>query len=141
MASMDNLERQHEEIKELFKDMKKTLQSPLGDSQIDEMVKLVNTLAGKLKIHMSTEDRLLYPALKKSQNDKLRQAEKQYSSEMLSLSETFAAYKNKYNTRSKILADVKAFTSESQIMLRLLEGRIAKEDKELYPEMKKEWMI
>lgn len=136
MANIENLERQHEDIQQLFTLFKKQLNTPILDANVDELVKSINTLAGKLKIHMGTEDRFLYPELSASENPRLKALSKSYNSEMLSLSETFNVYKNQYNTRSKILANTTGFLTHSRDILKQLEDRISKEDRELYPLLK-----
>lgn len=42
-------------------------------------------------------------------------------------------YKNRYNTKTKILSDIKGFVSETYRILEILEDRIKKEDANLYP--------
>lgn len=136
MANIDQLVRQHEEIREIFENMNKELKKGIGEENVDGVVKAINVLAGKLKVHMGTEDRFLYPALKASNIDKLKQIEKQYSEEMANLANAFEQYKQKYNTRSKALTDVTVFAAESREILKLMVARIDREDRMVYPEMK-----
>lgn len=138
MANIQNLERQHIEIKELLNQFKQLFSKELTDSQIDEGVKLVNTLAGKLKIHMNTEDRFLYPVLSQSKNLKLREAGKAFSQEMTDIGQAFNQYKLKFNTQSKIQADKNTFIEESKQVIQLIEKRMHNEDTNLYPEFAKE---
>ena len=138
MANIQNLERQHTEIKTLLSQFKQLIHNDLTDGQIDEVVKVINTLAGKLKIHMNTEDRFLYPALSQSNNAKLREAGKAFSLEMTAISDAFGHYKNKFNTPSKVKADKVSFLKESKSVVQLIEKRMDKEDTQLYPEFAKE---
>ena len=136
MANIDQLTRQHEEIREIFELMSRELKKGISEENVDIVVKTINVLAGKLKVHMGTEDRFLYPALKASPNEKLKQIEKQYSEEMANLANAFEQYKQKYNTRSKALVDVTVFSAESREILKLMVARIDREDRMVYPEMK-----
>nr|WP_278330534.1 hemerythrin domain-containing protein [Clostridium magnum] len=96
----------------------------------------MNTLAGKLNIHMNSEDKFLYPELINSRDEQLKQIAKQYSEEMGNIHQEFSNYKNKFNTKTKILSDVDGFLKESKEIIKLLENRISKEDIYLYPKMK-----
>lgn len=133
MANIKNLERQHSEIKELFTRINEQINSNDVVGNIDNLVKEVNTLAGKLNVHMSTEDKFLYPTLIESNNRELREIAKEYRDEMGNIFVKFSNYKNKFNTKNKISSDVDGFLKESKDVIELLETRIFKEDKHLYP--------
>lgn len=134
--NISNLERQHTEIKELFKKIENYIKSTNLEDKIDDTVWDINTLAGKLNIHMKTEDKFLYPELIKSNNDKLKKIATEYSEEMGNIHSIFTEYKNNFNTKNKILANKEEFIKESQKVLNLLVNRIQKEDLKLYPEIK-----
>lgn len=136
MANIDNLERQHAEIKDLFLKIKKDISSNDIKVNLDTLVRNINTLAGKLNMHMNSEDKFLYPALLESKDQQLKAIAKQYSEEMGHIHIEFNNYKNKFNTRSKILSDIDGFLKESKAIIILLENRISKEDMHLYPKMK-----
>ncbi|MBD7911965.1 hemerythrin domain-containing protein [Clostridium cibarium] len=133
MANIKNLERQHLEIKKLFSEINEKINSKDVAGNIDDLVKDINILAGKLNIHMSSEDKFLYPTLIESDNKELREIAKEYSSEMGDIFAKFNDYKSKFNTKNKILGDVYGFIKESKQIVGLLESRISKEDKHLYP--------
>ena len=106
------------------------------EDSLDELVWDINTLAGKLNIHMKTEHKFLYPELINSSNTNLRNISKEYSEEMGSIHIIFTEFKNQFNTKNKILNDKDKFLIESKKVLKLLENRIEKEDKSLYPKIK-----
>ena len=134
--NIDNLERQHLEINKLFKKINSTLNLRNIEDGLDELVWDINTLAGKLNIHMRTEDKFLYPELINSNDSNLRNISKEYSDEMGNIHVIFTEFKNQFNTKNKILNDKDKFLIESKKVLVLLENRIDKEDKNLYPKLK-----
>lgn len=134
--NIDNLERQHLDIKGLLKKINSILSIRNMEDSLDELVWDINTLAGKLNIHMKTEDKFLYPELINSSNTNLRNISKEYSEEMGSIHIIFTEFKNQFNTKNKILNDKDKFLIESKKVLKLLENRIEKEDKSLYPKIK-----
>lgn len=136
MANINNLERQHSEIKDSVLKIKQVADSNDMKADLDILVREINTLAGKLNIHMNSEDKFLYPALIESNDEQLRQIAKQYSEEMGNIHKGFNDYKNKFNTKTKILGDEVGFLKESKEIIKLLEERVSKEDLYLYPKMK-----
>ncbi|WP_291651546.1 hemerythrin domain-containing protein [Clostridium sp.] len=134
--NIDNLERQHLEINKLFKKINSTLILRNMEDSLDQLVWDINTLAGKLNIHMKTEDKFLYPELINNNDSSLRSISKEYIEEMGNVHAIFIEFKNKFNTKNKILNDKNKFLIESKRVLKLLENRIDKEDKNLYPKIK-----
>ncbi len=136
MANINNLERQHSEIKDSVLKIKQVANSNDMKADLDILVREINTLAGKLNIHMNSEDKFLYPTLIESNDEQLGQIAKQYSEEMGNIHKGFNDYKNKFNTKTKILGDEVGFLKESKEIIKLLEERVSKEDMYLYPKMK-----
>lgn len=134
--NIDNLERQHLEINSLFSKISKNLNSNNITNDIDSLVWDINTLAGKLNIHMKTEDKFLYPELINGANENLKKIAIEYSKEMGDIHKVFGEFKNKFNTKNKILNDTDKFLIESNKVLKLLKNRIDKEDRSLYPKIK-----
>ncbi|EOR24415.1 hemerythrin HHE cation binding domain-containing protein [Clostridium sartagoforme AAU1] len=134
--NIDNLERQHLEINSLFSKINKNLNSNNITNDIDSLVWDINTLAGKLNIHMKTEDKFLYPELINGANENLKKIALEYSQEMGNIHKVFEEFKSNFNTKNKILNDIDKFLIESNKVLKLLKNRIDKEDRSLYPKMK-----
>lgn len=134
--NIDNLERQHLEINSLFSKINKNLNSNNITNDIDSLVWDINTLAGKLNIHMKTEDKFLYPELINGSNENLKKIALEYSQEMGNIHKVFEEFKSNFNTKNKILNDIDKFLIESNKVLKLLKNRIDKEDRSLYPKMK-----
>ncbi|KLE14725.1 hemerythrin domain-containing protein [Clostridium sp. C8] len=134
--NIDNLERQHLEINSLFSKISKNLNSNNITNDIDSLVWDINTLAGKLNIHMKTEDKFLYPELINGANENLKKIALEYSQEMGNIHKVFEEFKSNFNTKNKILNDIDKFLIESNKVLKLLKNRIDKEDRSLYPKMK-----
>lgn len=134
--SIDNLERQHNEIRDLLIKIKKNMNKSGIEQNVDTLVKDMNVLSGKLSIHMSLEDKFLYPKLMNSDNNSLKDLSKKYNDDMGSISAAFKVYKTKFNIKSKILNNADEFLKESLDIIKVLEERISKEDKFLYPKIK-----
>jgi len=106
-------------------------------NQVDEnavfLAKSISRLAGMLKIHLMNEDKFLYPAMKNSKDDQLKQKASKFQDEMGSLSQDFMTFKDKYNTQSKLLNDPILAKKEITSMCDTILKRMHKEDHDLYP--------
>ncbi len=131
MLYLETLKRQHEEIAQILSDIKSYIKQDIAKEALEISSKISN-LAGKLKVHLNTEDQYMYPQLLKSSNHEVRTTAQAYIDEMGTISTEFMAYKERFNTRTKITNDIALFVSESQRIFDLLEERIAKEDSNLY---------
>lgn len=128
MVNIEAYKRQHEEIGEIIKNIRSLVAGGRPEAKANELAFMINTLAGKLKIHLNTEDKYMYPELLNSQSEEVRNTAKVYIEEMGTISETFMAYKERFNTRSKIIAKLDSFESESYRVFSVIEKRIAREE-------------
>lgn len=92
----------------------------------------ISTLSGKIKIHLSMEDKYLYPELQKSEDERIKKLTADYQKEMGDLAEKFLAYKDKYNTKPKILQNLATIKQETTQIFQAIEKRVQREEKELY---------
>lgn len=125
-----NLTRQHKELYKLLSDMKS-----LGyniESNADKIALNINLLAGKLNIHLQSEDKYLYSLLLNSTNSEVRKIAKNFITEMGHISKTFNDFKLKFNTKNKILSNINEFKLEYSKIIDDIFNRLSKEDKNLY---------
>jgi hypothetical protein len=132
MLYLETLKRQHTEIKEILAELKQNLNNEDISKDAFSIAAKISNLAGKLKIHLNTEDRYMYPQLFTSTNAEIQRTAKAYYDEMGTISSDFMAFKDKYNTRTKIINEPHAFKREFKRMLGIIEDRMAKEDANLY---------
>ncbi|ALB48636.2 cation-binding protein [Clostridium beijerinckii] len=131
--NIDNLMREHKGIFEEINYINESINNKKFESDLLDITTHINKLAGKLKIHLSSEDKFLYPNLLNGDDNKLKNLANSYINEMGGISDTFTNYKNKFNTKSKIISEGnEVFTSETKKILVAIEKRISKEESELY---------
>lgn len=136
MTNITNLTRQHGEISEIVEQIKKLSKLDIIEQNAGAIALNISTLAGKLRIHLETEDKFLYPVLLESTDEKVRCIAEKYIAEMGNISAVFTDYKNKYNTKSKIMNNISAYISDSESVFNILVKRVAMENTELYPLLK-----
>ena len=89
------------------------------------------TLSSKLSLHLGKEDLHLYPKLIASTGPAKPIAEA-FQKEMGGLKDAYGTFKQRWGTASKISADPKGFADDAKEVIRALEGRIRRENTELY---------
>lgn len=125
-----NLARQHNELYKLLAEMKS-----LGyniESNADKIALNINLLAGKINIHLQSEDKYLYSLLLNSQHTEVRKIAKDFIAEMGHIAKTFNKFKVKFNTKNKILNNINEFKLEYPKIMNDISNRLNKEDKKLY---------
>ncbi|RKD33643.1 hemerythrin domain-containing protein [Lacrimispora algidixylanolytica] len=123
---------QHERIWEELNIIKALCKKRDIEQDAAEVALHINSLAGKLKIHLSSEDQYLYPSFLQSNDSKLVTMAVEYQKEMGNLLDVFTEFKEGFNTKFKILADKDRFYSEADKIVRTIEMRMQKEENGLY---------
>jgi len=130
---IDNLKNQHSKIYELINEIRDMVDQNDFENNSENISISINQLAGLLRIHLSSEDRYLYPKMINSGNKNIQELAEKFDKEMGGLSNNYITFKIKYNASYKIMEDTLTFKKEvDSIMDKLLE-RLIKEDAELYP--------
>jgi len=133
MLNIRILKRQHEEIKDMISELRENIEAGGNlENKAFEIAQKINLLAGKLKIHLGTEDQYMYPYILENVSDELKKVAEDYVAEMGDICDKFSEYKSRFNTKSKIINDWDSFLSETPKILKILEERIKKEDSNLY---------
>lgn len=132
MINIDNFIRQHRDIIEELDHIDKIINKQDYQNYLDDFVSHINNLAGKLKIHLNSEDKFLYPNLINGEDIQLKSMANLYINEMGNIANTFTNYKNEFNTKSKINEKLSSFISKTKPILNEIRKRISKEENELY---------
>lgn len=98
-----------------------------------EIASHISRLAGIINIHLNSEDKFLYPKLEKSEDKKVCMIANEYQKEMGDLLAVFLSFKDKYNTKAKLIQNSTSFKQEFKDIIDALEKRMKKEESGLYP--------
>jgi len=132
----ENLQRQHKELLEEAKQISKYLEPRTLSKNAAEVHILLSKMAGKLKIHLEMEDKVLYPALLKYPDEKIQKLTQKYLNEIGNIADTFKKYLAKWPQKMSIQLNPVEFIEETQEIFKVLYQRINKEDNELFPLIK-----
>ena len=123
---------QHEAVEAEISIIKKLVTEHDLEKNASEIALHISTLAGKIKIHLAMEDQYLYPNLQKSKDELVRKLAVSYQTEMGNLAENFVAFKDKYNTKPKIIMNQNTIKQDINQIFGAIEKRVQKEENELY---------
>lgn len=129
--NIDGLKRQHQEIGQLINEIESSLNQDVVAKAFDISLKIAS-LAGKLSIHLKSEDDYLYPTLMTAADEGLRNTAKRFDQEMGHISQAFSDYKTKYMSASRIKQETGHFLADTRAIISSLRHRIHNEDKSLY---------
>lgn len=129
---LENYLEQHKGIKKQVEVVKKLSQDNNLCSNASQIGTEISRLAGVIRIHLSSEDKFMYPKLVNSEDDMIRKKAALYQEEMGNLMEVFTIFKEKYNTKQKILENSSSFQKDLKEIVAQLSKRMEKEEKELY---------
>ena len=124
--------KQHQEIGAQMDDIQKLVNENLPEKNADEIARNIARLAGAIGIHLSTEDKFMYPKLAESTDEKIRSIGLRYQKQMEPTAANFTLYKDKYNTKSKVLDGASAIKGDTDKIFSEIRRRIVTEENELY---------
>jgi len=127
------LMKQHDEILALVATFTPLLNEVGNASNAAKARQFLDKLASLLGSHLMVEDKLLYPALIKSTNAKVRDTATLFAEQMGHLLADVQSYLEKWTTSIHIAADAKEFAKETNVLVALLLKRIERENTELFP--------
>lgn len=134
--NLKNYLEQHHTIAAEIEVIKKLVLDSDIEKNASDIALHISTLAGKIKVHLSMEDKYMYPELEKSEDEHIKEMAEKYQREMGNLAEDFTLYKDKYNTKLKILNHKQEIKSETTNIFGEIEQRVHKEESELYQYIK-----
>ena len=133
MSNLNMLKRQHRDVLTIINNIETLIMNDNLAVYAKDISYNLNILAGKLKMHLISEDKFLYPQLMNSNKEDVWNIAHAFNYEMGSVSESFASFVQRYNVPDKILNNKEGFIAESKIIFDIIKNRIDKEDHKLYP--------
>lgn len=90
-------------------------------------------IASVIKLHLSAEDRALYPALQRSADTQLVHLSQRFQEDMGPIAATFDAFVRRWNTAQRLRENEAQFRQEANSVLRRVYERMKHEDQHFYP--------
>jgi len=131
MSYFGQMVEAHKNITGIVSELNSSLTDIEGNAS--DIAKAISRLAGVLKIHLSNEDKYLYPSMMNSSNPELQKKAQAYQTEMGGLSNEFMNFKDNYNTATKVKQNKENAKKDISAVCKKISERIKHEDTDLYP--------
>lgn len=132
MRKTDTLRRQHKDLLEIAAEISSHLNSDKLSKDANEVRSLLSQLFGKLNVHLTLEDQVLYPQLINHSDEKIKETAKRFVDQMGGIADALKDYKNKWSNAIKIQKAADDFINDTKGIFDALAKRIEKENNELY---------
>ena len=123
---------QHQGILDVIETINGKLNPELILNNAREIRLLISGLVGKLKFHLSIEDKVIYPILLNHDDSNIANTAKKFFNEMGDILDNLNLYDKKWSNEHKIKAEVNEFIHDTRQILKKLVVRTEIENKELY---------
>jgi hemerythrin-like domain-containing protein len=133
MAMTDSYRKQHIELLDIAGKLSNKLSKDVVTKEASEIVLVLSQFASKLNMHLTMEDKALYPKLMSSGNTQTAKVAKEYMTEMGGIKQAVEKYIHSWSLAKNIIADPQKFIDDSKGIITALKARIDKEETVLYP--------
>lgn len=98
-----------------------------------EIAATVISMSSLIKLHLSVEDKVLYPALRASNEPSLAMMGEQYQETMKAIAKSYEEFARRWNTAASVARNPTGFRADANTILKRLHQRIQQEDGHFYP--------
>lgn len=132
MSKTKGFRAQHDDILKVVTEISSQLNVNQLSKDASAVRSLLSTFFGKLNVHLSMEDKALYPKLLDHPDAQVKAMAKKFMVEMGGVAEAVNAYKDKWSTATKIQENPSGFIEHTNGIFDALGKRITRENNELY---------
>ncbi len=132
MSKTKNFRDQHDDLLKIATEIAGHLNVNELSNDASEVRRLLSKLLGKLNVHLSMEDKSLYPKLLDHPDERVKVMAKRFMDEMGGIGKVVTAYREKWPSPLHIQKDPSTFIRETKGIFDALGKRIEKENNELY---------
>ena len=132
IVNIDKYKNQHTAIVTCIQHLKQLTQAGITDNAAAIAAQVIK-MSSIVKLHLSIEDRFLYPALQEANNPRLAMLGKQYQHDMTHIAEAYGEFARTWNDAGHVAADPEGFRAAANRVLKVLFDRMRREDRDFYP--------
>lgn len=122
---------QHEEILQILHKLKDLAKDVVKN--YNQIARHLIMLRYKVKVHLSSEDKILFPVVRNNGNEEETSLLASYEEEMNGLAGVFLEFIERWEFGEQILESPEEFIQQAVAAIEALTKRIDKEERELYP--------
>lgn len=129
--NLDKYRREHADIVSRVNTLRKLAAEGIAE-QATAIAREIIAMSSVIKMHLSVEDRFLYPALKEA-SPVLANKGHQYQEEMAEIAAEYGRFSRQWNDAQRIAEQPEGFRADANRVLKILFERIQRENREFYP--------
>jgi hemerythrin-like domain-containing protein len=130
--NIDKFKNDHLAITGAVADLKRLVQAGVpANSEL--IARAIVTMSSTIKLHLASEDRVLYPALKGAADASTARVATRFQDEMGAIAAAYSDFSRRWNLGTKVAAEPDAFRAEAGQIFKALTDRIQRENQDLYP--------
>ena len=130
--NIDKFKKQHVEILGSVAALRELVKDGIIENA-EKIAKLIISMSSTIKLHLSVEDSILYPALQNGNNAAVARMGKQFQGEMEAIATAYLNFSRNWNNALSVSIDPEGFRSDANVVLRVLHERMRKENTIFYP--------
>ena len=130
--NIDKFKHQHEKIFACINSLRRHAAAGIAEHAA-EIASAVVSMSSVIKLHLTVEDSVLYPALRASKVRSMARMGDEFQSEMKVIAKSYEDFARRWNTATNVAHDPEGFRKDANTVLKLLHSRIVREDKDFYP--------
>lgn len=132
--NIDKFKQQHVEILSCISTLRRLSQGGVVNNA-SEIAQQIIKMSSIIKMHLTIEDKALYPALARSHDAEMVSKGRHFQLEMGTIAQSYEKFAFKWNTAQKLQNDEEGFKSDANVVLRNLHARMVRENTDLYPKV------
>ena len=130
--NIDKFKQDHVAVLAAVTDLRKLVQAGVSENA-GAIARAIVSMSSAIRLHLSTVDRVLYPALEKSADPAAVQLGRKFQAEMGGIATAYLEFVGKWNLEAKVAANPDGFRDDANSIFKALHQRIQRENQELYP--------
>ncbi|ASY79354.1 hemerythrin [Pectobacterium polaris] len=130
--NIDKFKHQHNEILESIDTLRQLSRAGVTENATD-IARAIVAMSSTIKLHLSAEDRVLYPSLQSSGDEQLTKMSQHYQNEMQTIAADYDAFSRRWNTASQLMGHDRDFRADANNVLRKVYERMQRENHDFYP--------
>lgn len=129
---IDRFKHQHVDILERIDALRQLVRSGI-ETNAHMIAQQIHALGTVVKLHLAIEDRILYPAVRHSEDARIASMGDTYQEEMKGIANAYIRFTTKWSNAARVAAEPETFRAEANSVLKTVYQRMQRENREFYP--------
>lgn len=130
--NIDRFKNEHAQILEGIAALRRLSHAGIVDHAA-EIARGIVAMSSVIKLHLSAEDRVLYPGLQASGDHGLAMLGRRFQQEMGSIAAAYVEFAGRWNTPGRVHGDPEGFRADANRVLKAVYERMQRENHDFYP--------